>query len=77
MSTEYGLFSDDGLIEGDFYSKHDAEKARVKRYPDDDLEVLECCPEHRDCPRICCEECDAEDEEAEAMEAEDDDQTCE
>lgn len=38
--TEYGLFNDEGLIEGQFYSKDEAELAKLDRYtPDDELYV--------------------------------------
>ena len=75
MSTEWGLFSDEGLIEGDYYSKEDAEIAATYYDPDDNIEVLEVCSEHPDQPRIYCEECDAEEEQDELDEAEDDTDT--
>ncbi len=72
--SEYGLFSDEGLVEGDFPDEITAEIAIKERYsPEDCLVVLECCHDHPDQPRRCCEECDAEEEQAEADEAEDDD----
>lgn len=71
---EFGLFSDEGIIEGGFSSKEEAEEAIKKRYSEEDeLKIFECCPEHPDFSRICCEECDAEEEQEEIDEAEDDD----
>jgi hypothetical protein len=76
MSTEYGLFSDEGIVEGGFYSVAEAQAAIAERYDaDDGLEVEEVCPEHPDHPRCGCEKCDAEevaeDEYAAVDEAED------
>ncbi len=60
---EYGLFNDEGLVEGQFYSQEEAIKARDERYTDDDdLEVLEICPDHPEYARLGCEECDRDDE---------------
>ncbi len=56
---EFGLFTDDGCIEGGFYSISDA-LAGCKKYPGEVIEVLECCPEHPDQSREFCEECNAE-----------------
>jgi hypothetical protein len=57
MSEEYGLFSNEGIVEGGFYSPEEAIQAREQRYdPEDDLEVEEVCPEHPDQPRLGCEE---------------------
>ncbi|MBY0525567.1 MAG: hypothetical protein K2R98_19335 [Gemmataceae bacterium] len=62
MTIEYGLFSDEGLIEGNFYSLEEATEALAKSDPDDELQVFEICPEHPDQTRNHCEECDAEEE---------------
>lgn len=57
--TEYGIFNDEGLVEGDFYTPEEAREAIRERYEtDDDLIVLEVCPEHREQPRHACDECD-------------------
>lgn len=62
--TEYGLFNDEGLLEGQFYSVAEAEAAIADRYSDeDDLHVSEVCPDHPDQERDNCEECNAETEE--------------
>ena len=70
----YGLFNDEGLVEGGFATREEATKAALESYsPEDDLNVLECCPDHEDYPRICCEACDSEAEQEELDEAEEDD----
>lgn len=74
MATEYGLFSDEGLVESGFYSIEEASQARKERYAEDDgLDIEEVCPEHPEHARYGCEECDAEelaDEEYAALEDE-------
>lgn len=62
--TEYGLFSDEGLVEDGFFSAAEAEEARDTRYdPEDGLGVEEICREHPEQPRYGCEECAAEEQE--------------
>lgn len=61
MSTEFGLFNDEGCVEAGFYSAEEARQAMETRYTgDDELEVEEICPDHPEQPRCGCEECDAE-----------------
>lgn len=56
---EYGLFNDEGLVEGQFYSKEAAGSAIKDRYSDEDeLEIYEVCPDHAEQPRYACEECE-------------------
>ncbi len=55
---EYGIFNDEGLVEGQFYSEGEALEARVTRHSDDLwAEVHEVCPDHEEQPRDGCEEC--------------------
>jgi len=62
MSIELGLFNDEGLMEGGFYSAEEAAKARTERYSyEDELEILPICPDHEGQPQMACEECYAED----------------
>ena len=57
---EYGIFNDEGMIEGDFYSKEEAEAAVAARYTaDDEVHVARCCPEHSEQERENCEDCAA------------------
>lgn len=72
MSTEWGIFTDEGKAEGDFYDR-DAAQTRLDAMmadPEDcaDCEsehthVGECCEEHPENERETCEECNAEDPE--------------
>lgn len=63
MVSEYGLWSDasGGIVAAQMYSRDEAEgeKERLeKEDPDnDDLEVVEMCPDHSEEARDQCEEC--------------------
>jgi len=57
----YGIFSDEGLIEGEFSSREEAEAARLARYAEDEAHVRETCFDHPENDRASCEECNAED----------------
>ncbi len=58
MGKEFGIFADDGMIEGGFYSQEKALEAIVSRCsPEDDLRVEEVCLE---CRGFGCDECDDE-----------------
>jgi hypothetical protein len=66
MSDELGIFSDGGLLEGDFYSVTEAEAAIADRYGEEDgCYVASVCPEHRDQEKGHCETCDQDDSEDE------------
>jgi hypothetical protein len=59
----FGLFSDEGLIEGDFYTLEDAKIAKATRYtPDDELEIKVVCSYHHEHAEEFCELCAAEEE---------------
>lgn len=60
MTTEYGIFSDEGFLEGDFYTKEAAEKCAADRYSEDDVHVAECCEQHREEEKEGCEKCEEE-----------------
>lgn len=61
MSIEFGIFTDEGFMEGDFYSVAEAEAGIEARYDEGDgCYVAEVCPEHRDQEKGHCETCDAE-----------------
>lgn len=74
--THYGLFNDEGLVEGDFASLGEAEAALKSRYTaDDDLHVAAQCHEHPEEEADFCASClDEEDEIGE--EEEEDDEEC-
>ena len=64
MATEWGIFSDEGILEDEYYSEEKALAVLRRDYFDDPFaEVLEICPDHRDQPRHSCEECNAEEDE--------------
>ena len=45
--TEYGLFSDEGMVDGPFYSLEEAASAHYERYTEEDaLHVYEVCAYH-------------------------------
>lgn len=57
--VEYGLFNDEGMVEGGFRSLEEAREAIWDRYDEDDeLSVLEVCPDHEEQPMYGCEECE-------------------
>jgi hypothetical protein len=66
MSIEYGVFSDEGCLERQFYSYEAADKAATG-YRDDgpDTYAAEMCPDHEEQPREGCDVCESEDDEPE------------
>jgi len=73
MSDEFGIFNDEGCVEGGFYSRDEAEAARTVRYAeDDDCHVSRCCPEHPEEEAETCENCMGDEEDDESSEEEDD-----
>ncbi|AOE43841.1 hypothetical protein SEA_BANTAM_152 [Gordonia phage Bantam] len=61
-STEYGIFNDEGMIAGDFWSEEEAFATLCVRYPDDpNADIGEVCPVCRDMELTPegCEDCDA------------------
>ncbi len=63
MSTEFGIFTDEGLLEGDCYSAEEAEAVRVKRYAEEDAHVAPICEYHPGQESTTCEGCLIEEEE--------------
>lgn len=61
--TEYGIFNEEGLLEGGFYSAEEAQTKWISTYRDDDAYVAECCHDHPDQETDRCEECVGEDDE--------------
>ena len=61
--TEFGVFSDEGLIVGDFYSREEADAwASANLEPEDAVHVAEVCPGHRESEQQNCEACMTEDD---------------
>ena len=58
--NEYGIFNDEGLLEGDFYSEASATAMMNCYYADDDAHVSAICPDHQGHEKDFCEECNAE-----------------
>ena len=62
VSTEYGLFSDEGCVEAQFYSIGEAAEAILDRYTEDDgLTIAVVCTEHEGERADACEHCYTED----------------
>jgi hypothetical protein len=59
---EYGVFNDEGMIAGPFYSLSDAvdEETALKLEDEPNTEVLPICPDHPEQRRDACEECNAQ-----------------
>lgn len=74
MSTEWGLFNDEGCLEAGFWSKAEAVAAIGEHYSaEDELTAREVCPDHEEQARDSCEECDDDvDEDEDDDESEDD-----
>lgn len=71
---EYGIFNDEGLVEGAFCSESDAQASLTEEYGDDDCHVGAVCPDHEEHEAATCELCLC-DEEADE-EADEDDEEC-
>jgi len=68
--TEYGIFNDEGLLEGQFYDIAKAEAKLASDYNEDDAYVAAVCPYHSGeeaghCQSCAQEECDEEADEEE------------
>jgi hypothetical protein len=62
VSVEFGIFTDEGIIEGGFYDRAKAEIVMERDYSEEDAHVAECCHDHPENEREYCEECEADDE---------------
>lgn len=62
MSTEWGIFTDEGCVEDGFTSAEAAEAVRLARYYDDEAEVLPVCHDHEGQASTRCEACDSGDD---------------
>jgi hypothetical protein len=69
---EYGIFNDEGCVEGGFASEAEAKAAIEDRYSDeDDLHVAEACHNHPEHEKESCEDCEADDEDEDDEDDED------
>ncbi len=59
MNNEYGIFNDEGLVEGSFSSQAEAQRAIEERYDEDDALTVELlCRDHSSNAAEQCEDCD-------------------
>jgi hypothetical protein len=59
MSTEYGIFNDEGCLEQGIYDEGEAYITKDDSYQDEPgVYVAEVCPEHDLQPREFCEDCE-------------------
>ena len=59
---EYGIFNDEGLLEGQFYSRSEAQFSKETRYIEEDESYISfVCPYHPEQPKDHCEICNNED----------------
>ena len=62
-SAMFGLFNDEGLVEGDFLTVEDAARALRTRYSsEDELRIVAQCEEHPDQERPTCELCNEDED---------------
>lgn len=54
--TEYGIFTDEGVVARDFYSKEEAAEFACA-HGWEDVTVEEVCPDHPEHARVTCEDC--------------------
>ena len=58
---EYGIFTDEGMIDGPFYSEHEAGQILITYLNSGEMAVVkEICPEHQEQEKNTCEECNSE-----------------
>jgi hypothetical protein len=56
--VEFGIFNDEGLLEGGFTEKQTAYNTMASKYADDKwVYVAEICPDHEEQDREHCEVC--------------------
>jgi len=66
---EFGIFNDEGKIEGGMFSRAEAEARMAEGYTsEDEVHIGECCHDHPEHEREGCEECPADDAEDESDE---------
>lgn len=60
---EYGIFNDEGLLEGGFYDPQQARYRMLTAYAEEGAHVAPVCPDHPDSgEQGSCEHCDGENE---------------
>jgi len=59
---EFGVFTDEGMVAGDFYSREAAETWMATNCEPDEARVEEVCHDHEGQPRFGCERCAEDDD---------------
>jgi hypothetical protein len=65
--AEFGIYSDEGFVETQFWSESEAEERRKELlsdpegYDSEDIWVVEMCYEHDEQPADSCTECEPDD----------------
>lgn len=54
---EFGIFTDEGLVEGGFYSEAEADAYADTWYRHEDVFIDRICPDHPEQSKNTCEEC--------------------
>jgi hypothetical protein len=60
--SDYGIFNDDGLIDGPYHSEKEAMEVAKAYDADEGAHVLRLCHDHPEHADLCCEVCHAEEE---------------
>lgn len=60
--SEFGIFSDEGIVAGGFYSREEALAFIASHADYEDVTVEEVCHDHPEHAQATCEECNAEEE---------------
>lgn len=58
--AQFGIFNDEGMIDGPYDSRVEAQEAARDHHAEEDYRVLELCPDHEGEPNASCEPCLAE-----------------
>ena len=53
----YGLFNEESGLIATFHTVEEAQKAKTRYSEEDELEILEICPDHPEQPREGCKIC--------------------
>lgn len=60
--TEFGIFTDEGMIEGGFWTREEARQIARERFPEENCWVATVCHDHEGQEAENCEECNKDDE---------------
>jgi hypothetical protein len=57
MSDILGIFNDEGMMDGPFYTAEEAAKVLLTYPLDENATIQKVCPDHEGQIEHCCEEC--------------------